>query len=59
MGVVPQYFERKRGLAMGIVTSGTGVGGLIVPFIMDAINQSLGGAWQVAILFDRFDNIHQ
>ncbi|KAL1935842.1 hypothetical protein VTP01DRAFT_4982 [Rhizomucor pusillus] len=50
MGVVPQYFERKRGLAMGIVTSGTGVGGLIVPFIMDAINQSLGGAWTYRIL---------
>ncbi|KAL1935841.1 hypothetical protein VTP01DRAFT_4981 [Rhizomucor pusillus] len=35
---------------LGIFTSGTGVGGLILPFIIDSINQRLGGAWTYRIL---------
>lgn len=30
---------------MGVMVSGSGIGGLIMPFIMTALNESLGGAW--------------
>lgn len=45
MAICPLWFTRHRGLAMGIIVSGSGVGGLVTPFIMHVLNESLGGAW--------------
>ena len=45
MAVAPQYFDKKRGFALGLIASGSGIGGLIMPFIMTPINKSLGGGW--------------
>ncbi|KAI8136872.1 major facilitator superfamily domain-containing protein [Fennellomyces sp. T-0311] len=50
MAVAPQYFDRKRGFALGLITSGAGIGGLIMPFVMTPINRSLGGEWTYRIL---------
>ncbi|KAI8394332.1 major facilitator superfamily domain-containing protein [Radiomyces spectabilis] len=50
MGVAPQWFTRRRGLALGMVASGSGIGGLVIPFIMTPINSSLGYAWTYRIL---------
>ncbi|KAI8148165.1 major facilitator superfamily domain-containing protein [Fennellomyces sp. T-0311] len=50
MAVAPQYFDRKRGFALGLIASGSGIGGLIMPFIMTPINRSLGGGWTYRIL---------
>jgi MFS family permease len=50
MGVAPQWFSRRRGLALGLVASGSGIGGLIIPFIMNAINSSLGPGWTYRVL---------
>jgi hypothetical protein len=30
---------------MGVMVSGSGVGGLIMPVVMNHLNESLGGAW--------------
>lgn len=35
---------------MGVMVSGSGIGGLIMPFVMTVLNESLGGAWYVLIL---------
>jgi hypothetical protein len=45
MSISPQWFVKRQGLAMGIMSSGSGIGGLIMPFIMTELNESLGGAW--------------
>ncbi|KAF1800813.1 major facilitator superfamily domain-containing protein [Mucor lusitanicus] len=50
MGVAPQWFGRRRGLALGIIASGSGIGGLVIPFVMTAINSSLGFGWTYRIL---------
>ncbi|KAL1931420.1 hypothetical protein VTP01DRAFT_9562 [Rhizomucor pusillus] len=50
MSVAPTYFTRKRGMALGIISSGSGIGGLIIPFIMTPINRSLGAGWTYRIL---------
>ncbi|KAI8379759.1 major facilitator superfamily domain-containing protein [Radiomyces spectabilis] len=50
MSISPQWFRKRRGFAMGVMVSGSGVGGLILPFIMNALNESLGGAWCYRIL---------
>lgn len=50
MGVAPQWFTKRRGLALGIISSGSGIGGLVIPFIMNASNGTLGGAWTYRIM---------
>lgn len=50
MGIAPQWFTKKRGLALGIIASGSGIGGLVIPFIMTPINSSLGPGWTYRIL---------
>ncbi|KAI9261550.1 major facilitator superfamily domain-containing protein [Phascolomyces articulosus] len=50
MSVAPQYFNRRRGFALGLIASGSGIGGLIMPFIMTPINKSLGGGWTYRVV---------
>lgn len=45
MSISPQWFTKRRGFAMGIMVSGSGIGGLIMPFLMNELNENLGGAW--------------
>jgi len=50
MSISPQWFVKRRGFAMGVMVSGSGIGGLIMPFVMTTLNESLGGAWYVSPL---------
>ncbi|KAG0172376.1 hypothetical protein DFQ30_010610 [Apophysomyces sp. BC1015] len=50
MAVAPQYFTRRRGLALGLIASGSGIGGLVIPFIMAPINSSLGPGWTYRVM---------
>ncbi|KAI9254636.1 major facilitator superfamily domain-containing protein [Phascolomyces articulosus] len=50
MAIPPQWFNRRRGLGLGIVTSGSGIGGVILPFIMTSLSKNLGIAWTYRIL---------
>ena len=42
MAVAPTWFDKRRGLAMGVIISGTGVGGMVWPPILHAIIDSIG-----------------
>ncbi|KAI8147829.1 major facilitator superfamily domain-containing protein [Fennellomyces sp. T-0311] len=50
LSVAPQYFPRRRGLALGIITSGSGLGAVIMPYVMTPLNNSLGAGWTFRIL---------
>lgn len=51
VGSVPaQYFNRKRGLANGIVFASGGLGGAVISFLMDALVESIGSAWTLRVL---------
>lgn len=50
MGITPLWFNKKRGLALGLGSSGSGIGGLALPFVINAINASLGVQWSFRIL---------
>lgn len=45
MGILPQWFTKRRGLATGLASSGSGIGGLVLPFILTAVNNTLGIGW--------------
>ncbi|KAI9267807.1 major facilitator superfamily domain-containing protein, partial [Sporodiniella umbellata] len=50
MSISPQWFIKKRAFAMGVMVSGSGLGGLIMPFVMTHLNETLGGAWCYRVL---------
>ncbi|KAI8340785.1 major facilitator superfamily domain-containing protein, partial [Chlamydoabsidia padenii] len=50
MSLSPQWFNKRRGFAMGVMVSGSGIGGLIMPFLMNELNENLGGAWCYRVL---------
>ncbi|KAI9270692.1 major facilitator superfamily domain-containing protein [Phascolomyces articulosus] len=50
MSVPVQWFSRRRGMSLGIVSSGSGFGGLVLPFVMTGLNNKLGAAWTYRIM---------
>lgn len=50
MSISPQWFVKRRGFAMGVMVSGSGIGGLIMPFLMNYLNENLGGVWCYRVL---------
>ncbi|KAI9249258.1 major facilitator superfamily domain-containing protein [Phascolomyces articulosus] len=50
MTVPAQWFNKRRGLGLGVVTSGAGIGGVILPFIVTGLINRVGTAWTYRIL---------
>jgi len=51
-GIIASYFGKKRGLAMGIVSAGSTIGGIIYPIMFHKLTDSAGFGWAVrAIAF--------
>ena len=50
MGLMSTYFVKKRGMALGIVTSGNSVGGIIYPVIVRQLLGKIGFGWTVRVL---------
>ncbi|KAG4440722.1 hypothetical protein IFR05_003816 [Cadophora sp. M221] len=45
-----QYFNKKRGIANGIVYAGGGLGGTVISFAMDGLIHKLGVEWSFRII---------
>ncbi|KAH9276702.1 hypothetical protein BASA83_000835 [Batrachochytrium salamandrivorans] len=50
LGVLPDWFKERRGLAMGIAVSGGGVGGLAIAPILSTCISHLGWRWALRIM---------
>lgn len=50
VGIVPQWFSKKRSLANGFAAGGSGIGGLIYSLATNAMIQSIGLAWAFRVL---------
>ena len=50
MGIVTTYFERKRGLAVAIVSTGNSAGGMIYPVLVRVLLPKIGFPWTVRVL---------
>ncbi|KAG9311928.1 major facilitator superfamily domain-containing protein [Chiua virens] len=47
LGIVPHWFSKRRGLAMGIVTIGSSVGGTLFPIVAQNLIPKIGFRWTV------------
>ncbi|KAK5628285.1 hypothetical protein RRF57_004000 [Xylaria bambusicola] len=47
INAVATWFKRRRGLAMGLASSGSGVGGVILPIMFDRLVGQIGFPWTV------------
>lgn len=50
MGLMSTYFVKKRGMALGIVTTGNAAGGVIYPVIVRQLLPKIGFGWTVRVL---------
>ncbi|KAJ5871600.1 uncharacterized protein N7529_003953 [Penicillium soppii] len=50
VGIAPQWFEKRRSVAMGITAAGSGLGGLIYSLAVGAIIPRYGLGWAFRIL---------
>nr|OQO26064.1 hypothetical protein B0A51_06996 [Rachicladosporium sp. CCFEE 5018] len=50
MGLLATYFSNKRGVAIGIATTGNSVGGMIYPVVVRELLPKLGFAWTVRVI---------
>ncbi|KAJ9190673.1 hypothetical protein DTO166G4_1329 [Paecilomyces variotii] len=50
VGIIPQWFSRRRSLANGIGTAGSGIGGLVYSLATGALIQQWGTGWSFRIL---------
>lgn len=49
MSSIPSWFQVKRGTAYGIISSGTSLGGVIFPIMVNQLIKSVGYAWAMRI----------
>lgn len=50
MSTAPLWFNKRRGFALGLASGGSGIGGLVIPFIINAININIGIEWSFRVL---------
>ena len=50
VGVIPQWFTKRRSLANGIGTAGSGIGGMVYSLATNAMIQSIGLPWAFRVL---------
>lgn len=52
MGAVSQFFDKKRAAALGVVVSGSSIGGVVIPIALSKLlnGSSIGFGWSVRII---------
>ncbi|KAI0161915.1 putative MFS monocarboxylate transporter [Hypoxylon sp. FL1284] len=50
VAVIPQYFARRRALAMGLVSSGSSLGGVVYALMFQGLLPRLGFAWAARVM---------
>lgn len=50
LGPAPEYFERHRGTALGLMLSGGGLGSLVLSPALRALLSALGGRWTLRLM---------
>ena len=45
LSIVPQWFSKRRGIALAVSSTGTCIGAFSLPFIMNIMNRYFGSSW--------------
>ena len=45
MSIVPEWFDKRRGLALGIASAGQSLGSLVLPLVITALTSKLDVQW--------------
>ncbi|HVN72381.1 MAG TPA: MFS transporter [Desulfomonilia bacterium] len=48
--IISHWFEKRRGTAMGLIMTGTGLGGMVMVYIAGAVNDAYGVRWAYRVL---------
>ena len=50
VALIPLYFKDRRGLALGLATSGASVGGVVYPIVFRRLLDEIGFAWATRVI---------
>ncbi|KAI0086146.1 MFS general substrate transporter [Irpex rosettiformis] len=50
LGVIPHWFQKKKGIALGVVAFGSSIGGTVFPIAVRNLIQSVGFKWTMRII---------
>ncbi|KAL9596982.1 MAG: hypothetical protein Q9219_005451 [cf. Caloplaca sp. 3 TL-2023] len=50
VGIVTTYFEKNRGLAIAVVSTGNSIGGVVYPIVVRFLFPEIGFAWTMRVL---------
>ena len=50
VAILPQYFQKRRGLANGFAASGSSIGGVVYPIMFNQLRQRVGFPWATRAL---------
>ncbi|KAI4863963.1 MFS general substrate transporter [Hypoxylon rubiginosum] len=50
VSIIPTYFSTKLGLAVGLASAGSSVGGIIYPIVLYQLLDKIGFAWSVRVM---------
>ncbi|KAI7852490.1 major facilitator superfamily domain-containing protein [Circinella umbellata] len=49
LSIIPQWFSKRRGIALAISSTGTCIGAFSLPFIMNIMNSYFGSTWSYRV----------
>lgn len=49
LAIISHYFRRRRGLALGLVATGSSLGGVIFPIVYQRLFTQIGFGWSVRV----------
>jgi MCP family monocarboxylic acid transporter-like MFS transporter 10 len=49
LAIVRHYFDKKKGLAFGLISAGSSLGGFVFPIILQKLFAKIGFAWSVRV----------
>jgi MFS family permease len=50
VSILPTYFSTRLGLAVGVASAGSSLGGVIYPIVLQRLLGSIGFAWAVRVI---------
>ncbi|KAF7880095.1 uncharacterized protein EAF02_007732 [Botrytis sinoallii] len=50
IAVLPAYFDKKQALALGVAASGSAIGGVVFPIMLNQLQPKIGFGWSIRVI---------